>query len=148
MRMVPPPGADWSAQRTPEHVQAHQTSIGATLVTFFWSFWVTWAAPIVLYIRRIERAPCSPGRRRQRRRRRRSADITQALHDLGWILFVTVIWSLWVQLLAIGAAILIDRNPEPALPRWLGYPQLWVASSSCLPGWCCSYTTDRSPGTA
>ena len=59
MRMVPPPGADWSAQRTLEHVQAHQTSIliGAALVTFFWSFWVTWAAPIVLYIRRTERAP-------------------------------------------------------------------------------------------
>jgi len=26
-------------------------------------------------------------------------------HDLGWILFITVIWSLWVQLLAIAAAI-------------------------------------------
>ena len=57
----------------------------------------------------------------------RGAEITQALHDLGWILFVTVIWSLWVQLIAIGAAILIDRSAEPVLPRWLGYLQIWVA---------------------
>jgi hypothetical protein len=57
----------------------------------------------------------------------RGPEITQALHDLGWILFVTVIWSLWVQLIAIGAAILIDRSPAPVLPRWLGYLQIWVA---------------------
>jgi hypothetical protein len=57
----------------------------------------------------------------------RSADVTRALHDLGWILFMTVIWSLFVQLLAIGAAILIDRQPNPILPRWLGYLNLWVA---------------------
>ncbi len=57
----------------------------------------------------------------------RTADVTRALHDVGWILFMTVIWSLWVQLLAIAAAILIDRDSEPVLPRWLGYLSLWVA---------------------
>jgi hypothetical protein len=57
----------------------------------------------------------------------RAADVTQALHDLGWILFMTVIWSLWVQLIAVAAAILIDRNDEPVLPHWLGYLSLWVA---------------------
>ncbi|CQD17652.1 hypothetical protein BN1232_03966 [Mycobacterium lentiflavum] len=57
----------------------------------------------------------------------RAPDVTRALHDLGWILFMTVIWSLWVQLLAIAAAILIDRRSEPVLPRWLGYLSLWVA---------------------
>lgn len=57
----------------------------------------------------------------------RSADVTRALHDLGWILFMTVIWSLFVQLIAIAAAILIDRQPNPILPRWLGYLNLWVA---------------------
>jgi len=57
----------------------------------------------------------------------RSAEVTEAMHDLGWILFMTVIWSLFVQLLAIGAAILIDRSAEPTLPRWLGYLNFWVA---------------------
>jgi hypothetical protein len=57
----------------------------------------------------------------------RAADVTQALNDLGWILFMTVIWSLWVQLVAIGIAILLDRRAEPILPRWLGYLNLWAA---------------------
>jgi hypothetical protein len=57
----------------------------------------------------------------------RAPDVTRALHDVGWILFMTVIWSLWVQLIAIAAAIFIDRRSEPVLPRWLGYLNLWVA---------------------
>lgn len=53
--------------------------------------------------------------------------VTQALSDLGWILFVTVIWSVWVQMLAIGTAILIDKREQPILPRWAGYLNFWVA---------------------
>lgn len=57
----------------------------------------------------------------------RAADITRAMHDLGWILFMTVIWSLWVQVIAIGAAILIDKKPKPIFPRWLGFLNIWLA---------------------
>jgi hypothetical protein len=57
----------------------------------------------------------------------RAADVTQAMHDMGWILFVTVIWSLEVQMFAIAAAILIDRGTTPILPRWLGYLTIWAA---------------------
>jgi hypothetical protein len=57
----------------------------------------------------------------------RSADVTESMHDLGWILFMTVIWSLFVQVVAIGFAVLIDRRPTPVLPRWLGYLNFWVA---------------------
>ena len=57
----------------------------------------------------------------------RLADVTRAMHDMGWILFMTVIWSLWVQLVAIGTAILIDRRPEPVFPRWIAYLNFWVA---------------------
>ena len=57
----------------------------------------------------------------------RAADVTRTLHDVGWILFMTVIWSLWVQLIAVAVAILIDRSAEPVLPHWLGYLSLWVA---------------------
>jgi hypothetical protein len=57
----------------------------------------------------------------------RSPDVTEAMHDLGWILFMTVIWSLWVQLIAIAAAIFVDRRAEPILPRWLAYLSLWTA---------------------
>jgi hypothetical protein len=57
----------------------------------------------------------------------RAADVTESLHDLGWILFVCVIWSLWVQLVAIGAAVFLDRRPDPVVPRWCGYVSFWVA---------------------
>lgn len=57
----------------------------------------------------------------------RPADVTRALNDVGWILFVLVIWSVWIQMLAIAAAVLIDNRPEPILPRWVGYLSLWVA---------------------
>ncbi len=55
----------------------------------------------------------------------RAIDTTRALHDLGWILFMTVIWSLWVQLVAVGAAALLDRSEHPVLPRWYAYLTLW-----------------------
>lgn len=57
----------------------------------------------------------------------RAADVTEAMHDLGWILFVTVIWSVWVQMFAIATAILIDRRPTPVLPHWVGYLSIWAA---------------------
>lgn len=57
----------------------------------------------------------------------RTPATTRTLHDLGWILFMTVIWSLWVQVVAIGVAVLIDRSERPVLPRWTGYLNLWVA---------------------
>src|SRR5881409_2508097 len=43
MHMVPPPSPTDSKQETLRWVQDHHTSmlIGAALVTFFWSFWVT-----------------------------------------------------------------------------------------------------------
>jgi hypothetical protein len=55
------------------------------------------------------------------------ADVTKAIHHVGWILFMTVIWSLWVQLIAVAVAIFIDRRDEPVLPRWLAYLSLWTA---------------------
>jgi len=55
----------------------------------------------------------------------RPVEITRAVHDLGWILFMTVIWSLWVQLVAIGVGVLLDRSDEPVLPRWYAYLSLW-----------------------
>jgi hypothetical protein len=57
----------------------------------------------------------------------RAPDVTLAMHDLGWILFMTVIWSLEVQMVAIGAALLLDRNENPILPRALGYLSFWAA---------------------
>lgn len=57
----------------------------------------------------------------------RAPDATEAMHDLGWILFMTAIWSVLAQMVAIGAALLLDRSETPVLPRALGYVSLWTA---------------------
>ena len=59
MGYVPPPATSMTPEQSLAFVKEHQTSIllGAALCTFFWSFWVTWAAPLIIYIRRMERAP-------------------------------------------------------------------------------------------
>lgn len=56
-----------------------------------------------------------------------SPDITRMLNDFGWFLFLFT-WapfSLWY--VVIGAAILLDENDVPALPRWVAYLNFWVA---------------------
>ncbi|WP_182379335.1 hypothetical protein [Nocardioides sp. WS12] len=58
----------------------------------------------------------------------RSADVTQTLHDIGWLQFVCVVWVLFIQMVAIGWAILIDDREDPVLPRWVGYLSLWAAA--------------------
>src|SRR4051794_921421 len=57
----------------------------------------------------------------------RSPEVTQAMNDCAWVLFMVIIWSIEVQLVAIAWAIFIDRRSEPVLPRWLGYLTLWAA---------------------
>lgn len=57
----------------------------------------------------------------------RSADVTQTLQDIGWLQFISVVWVVFIQMLAIGWAILLDRHPKPVLPRWVGFYNLWAA---------------------
>jgi len=54
--------------------------------------------------------------------------IIQALNDMGWLMFVVVIASVEVQLLAIAAAVFSDGRERPVFPRWVGYLNLWVAA--------------------
>lgn len=54
-------------------------------------------------------------------------EITRSLNDMGWILFVLVIWSVWVQMVAICAAVLMQRRGFEVLPRWVGYLSGWVS---------------------
>jgi hypothetical protein len=56
-----------------------------------------------------------------------SARMTQMLNDMGWLMFVAVISSVIVQILALAAAIFTDEREEPVFPRWAGYFNVWVA---------------------
>jgi hypothetical protein len=62
-------------------------------------------------------------------RANRDPQITQTLHDLGWILFLIPIGPFIVQNLAIATAILTDEHPQPVLPRWVAWINLAIASS-------------------
>jgi len=55
----------------------------------------------------------------------RSPELTVTLNDISWLLFLTPIGPFMIQNVAIGAAILSDRNG--ILPRWVGYLNFWVA---------------------
>lgn len=54
----------------------------------------------------------------------RSPEVTMALNDLSWLLFLTPVGPFVIQNLAIAAATLSD--PTPLFPRWLGFLNLWV----------------------
>jgi hypothetical protein len=47
------------------------------------------------------------------------------LNDLTWLVFFTPIMPFIIQNVAIGVAVLTDRNET--WPRWVGYLNLWVA---------------------
>jgi hypothetical protein len=57
----------------------------------------------------------------------RNPEITQALVDLGWLLFITPIAPFIVQYLTLAIAIFTDRRAQPAFPRWVGYLQIWIS---------------------
>ena len=145
MHYVPPPKAAWTPEELLAFVRQHQTSIliGGALCTFFWSFWVTWAAPLILYIRRMERAPLLTYASLANvgggaavittiavswtvmAFRAEDALIVQAFNDLGFFLFLYT-WppfAIWMFIIAV--AILRDVNPEPTFPRWVAYYNLW-----------------------
>jgi hypothetical protein len=54
-------------------------------------------------------------------------DVTRALFDLSWFFFLGVISTFVLELVLFGVAVLIDKRPRPAFPRWLGYVNIWLA---------------------
>lgn len=57
----------------------------------------------------------------------RDPQLILLLNDLAWLLFIPPIAPFMIQNVAIGLAVLGDRNPEPLLPRWVAYLNFWVA---------------------
>lgn len=57
----------------------------------------------------------------------RAAELTLIFNDFAWIIFVFSTPPAIVQGLAVGLAVLGDKNPQPVLPRWAGYFSLWMA---------------------
>jgi hypothetical protein len=55
-------------------------------------------------------------------------EITQRLNDLAWLPFLGIVSTAIVEGVAIGLAILKDPSPDPLIPRWAGWFNIWVVS--------------------
>ena len=63
----------------------------------------------------------------------RAPDVTQALNDFAWFLFVVPAGPLGLQILSTGIVALAHSAPGAAFPRWYGYLSLWMFTVT-MPG--------------
>ncbi|MGB3484968.1 MAG: hypothetical protein WBB07_22460 [Mycobacterium sp.] len=63
----------------------------------------------------------------------RPVEITQALNDAFWLMFIGIVGTIVVQNISLAIASFTDAGDPPTFPRWYGYFNLWVALLS-LPG--------------
>lgn len=59
----------------------------------------------------------------------RDPEITQALLDAGWLIFITGIGPFILQYSALAYVIFNDKRSVPAFPRWIGYLQVFISLS-------------------
>jgi len=57
----------------------------------------------------------------------RAADVTQALNDVFWFIFVGLVGPLITQVLIVALAVFVDKREVPSFPRWFGYFNIWYA---------------------
>ena len=65
----------------------------------------------------------------------RLPEITQALHDMGWLFATWVASATLLQALCIACAIFSDKSADPVFPRWFGYFNVWMlvlAAPACV----------------
>lgn len=63
----------------------------------------------------------------------RPAEITLALNDVFWLMFIGIVGTIIVQNIVLAITAFIDKTDPLTFPRWYGYLNLWVALLS-LPG--------------
>jgi hypothetical protein len=64
----------------------------------------------------------------------RDPQITQALNDVFWLMFVGIAGVLIVQALVLMTAAFVDRTEPATFPRWFGYLNAWFALLELPPG--------------
>jgi hypothetical protein len=65
---------------------------------------------------------------------KRDPEITQALNDVFWLMFVGIAGVLIVQALVLMTAAFVDRTEPTTFPRWFGYFNAWFALLELPPG--------------
>jgi hypothetical protein len=61
----------------------------------------------------------------------RSAESIQMLNDLGWLPFAGLVFTIVLQAVVLGVAVLSDKRNEPIFPRWFGYFSICSALLFC-----------------
>lgn len=56
----------------------------------------------------------------------RDPALVQLCYDIGWLLYIGVVGTAIAQMVLCGVAILLDRRPQPLIPRWAAYVCFWA----------------------
>lgn len=148
MGFVPGPSPALSAEEIKQIFieRKGMIQVGTVLQIIFWSFYATWAIPIIIFIRRMERGMpvltyaslvnvgggwvffiLIPMTWAVIAFRAETLDpaIIQIMNDWVWFdwLFTWPSFSIWMFIIA--AAILMDRSGEGLYPRWAGWLNIW-----------------------
>ncbi|MEE6176087.1 hypothetical protein [Mycobacterium sp. 050134] len=140
----PPPGEDLAAAGIAQYFRDHGTAIriGMVLMVIGAPCYYTWSIALSKIISRME-GPLAPLSMTEMigglmtavvtavpavvwqtaafRPESRSPETIQTLYDFGWLFFdLTFVFS-FLQSVALGIAILLDRHDPPLFPRWVGY---------------------------
>jgi hypothetical protein len=153
---IPPPSPNDSAQQVADRFREHANSIrfGLLLTMYAGVLSIPWVAAISLQLKRIE-GQFSPLAYTQfglgmalplefivpiyfwltaAYRSDRSPETIQTLNDLGWLPFTGLVYTIVLQALVVGFAVLLDKREKPIFPRWFGYFSLWAALLFCPAG--------------
>jgi len=140
----PPPSQDLDAAAITEYFQTHGTAIriGMVLMVVGAPCYYTWSVALSKIISRMEgpmgplsmtelvgglmtalvtAVPAVVWQTATFRSESRSPETVQTLYDFGWLFFDLTFMFSFLQSVALGIAILIDRRTEPLFPRWIAY---------------------------
>jgi hypothetical protein len=153
---IPPPDPADSAVTVAARFREHATTIrwGLLLSLYAGALCVPWTAAVTVQIRRIEGSfsPLAYANlglgaalpfefivpiyfwQTAAYRADRSPQLVQTLNDLGWLPFTGLVYTIVVQAVVVGIAVLIDKRAVPIFPRWFGYLSLWCAALFCPAG--------------
>lgn len=160
---LPPQPPTWSAADVASFYELHRNQIraGQLLCLIFSMLLFPWFAVISVQIARIEgRYPvlavmqfgcgvllivffvvCSMLWTAAAFRPEMDPNTIRTLHDTSWLMFVMVYPEYTLQLSCIAIAGFMDKSPQPLLPRWACYLNLWVGFSAVGGGFATFFKT-------
>lgn len=138
---IDPPSPSLAPEELLRRMQDNQLSVllGSSILLFLWSLFMFWMAPIIMYIRRMERAPIlttasliyaggglclivlTPMLFAMAAFRAEDALVVQASWDFAMFMFIYSIPPFTFFFFILAAAIFRDINATPTFPRWYAY---------------------------